>query len=465
MLYLGRVPRHKEVIKIRTFPMVMSRFVHVIAFAWILALVCMPTNPIHAQETAAADAIAHAKRIVDALEHEKFEDVAKEFNAQVTAALSVEQLRATWSAFHEQVGAFRSFFEQRASTPRPGITAVVLACHFEKTDINIVVAFDGDNKIGGLRFMPHPAPSDANAARPTSTKFSEESVTVGTGDWALPGTLSMPVGRIIAAVVLVHGSGPHDRDETIGPNKPFRDIAWGLADRGIAVLRYEKRTRQHPARSSNITNLTVREEVIDDAIAAVALLRAHDRIDPKRVFVLGHSLGGTLAPRIAASAAAAAADQPVAGLIIMAGATRPLLDIAREQLTYLASLKPKTAGTPNNPNAGDANLDKSVEALRAQAPESYWKDLDAYNPVQTAARLTIPMLILQGERDYQVTMQDLEGWRNGLRERAKVTIKSYPTLNHLFQPGEGKSTPAEYDRAGHIPDFVLDDIAAWLSKL
>jgi fermentation-respiration switch protein FrsA (DUF1100 family) len=98
------------------------------------------------------------------------------------------------------------------------------------------------------------------------------------------------------------------------------------------------------------------------------------------------------------------------------------------------------------------------------APETYWKDLDSYDPARTAAKLSIPMLILQGERDYQVTLADLQGWRTALEGRANVTIKSYPTLNHLFLPGEGKSTPAEYDRAGQIPAFVLDDIAGWIGK-
>jgi len=105
-----------------------------------------------------------------------------------------------------------------------------------------------------------------------------------------------------------------------------------------------------------------------------------------------------------------------------------------------------------------------VEQLRRAVPESYWKDLDAYSATATAAKLTMPMLILQGERDYQVTAQDVQAWRDALRGHAGVTIKTYPTLNHLYQPGEGKSTPAEYQKAGHIPAFVLDDIAAWIKQ-
>ena len=151
----------------------------------------------------------------------------------------------------------------------------------------------------------------------------------------MPGTLSMPVGRGAAAIVLVHGSGPNNRDETLGPNKPFRDLAWGLAQRGIAVLRYEKRTRQHGAKLAAANrNFTVREETTEDAVLAVKLLRSRKEFDPKRIFVLGHSLGGTLAPRIAVE------DGALAGIIILAGATRPLQDVAREQLVYLSSITP-----------------------------------------------------------------------------------------------------------------------------
>src|SRR5581483_10713718 len=229
--------------------------------------------------------------------------------------------------------------------------------------------------------------------------------------------------------------------------KPFRDLAWGLADRGIAVLRYEKRTRQYAGRMAGISNFTVKDETIDDALQAVALLRRHDRIDPARVFVLGHSLGGTLAPRIAAD------DPRIAGIVIMAGSTRKLLDAARDQLEYLAS-------SANQP----VDIEQTLRSLRGAAPPAYWADLDAYQPAQAAAALTIPILILQGDRDYQVTSIDLAGWRDALRGHANATIKTYPDLNHLFLPGTGKSLPSEYGVPGHIPDVVFEDIVAWIAS-
>jgi uncharacterized protein len=215
------------------------------------------------------------------------------------------------------------------------------------------------------------------------------------------------------------------------------------------VLRYEKRTRQHGGKmAAAIKSFTVSEETTADAALAAKLLRSRKEIDPKRIFILGHSLGGTLAPRIASE------DPSLAGIIILAGATRPLLDVAREQLVYLSSL------TSVGPNPEEA-----LQALRRQAPESYWKDLDSYRPAQVAATLRIPMLIMHGDRDYQVAHADLEGWRRALKGRNDVTIRSYPTLNHLFMASEGMATPAEYLRAGKVAEFVLDDIAEWIGRL
>jgi hypothetical protein len=388
--------------------------------------------------------IVHAREVFDLVRDGKFDEVATQFNSHVAAVLTPTQLRTSWATVTQQTGAFQSYVDQRVNSTASGITTAVLSGQFENAIADVVVAFDSDGKIAGLRVMPRAAPA-TSVALPASAQFNEEAVTVGAGEWVLPGIVSMPAGPIAAAVVLVHGSGPNDRDETVGANAPFRDLAWGLANRGIAVLRYDKRTRVHGAKMAGDTAMTVREETTEDALLAVEVLRHHERIDAKKIFVLGHSLGGLLGPRIAAE------DSSLAGLIVMAGSTRPLLESAREQLAYLSSLQP-----------GTIDADAALQALRRAAPESYWKDLDSYDPVSTAAHLSMPILILHGDRDYQVTMTDLRGWRDGLDGRQNVTIKSYPTLNHLFMPGEGKSTPAEYERAGHIPEFVLDDITSWI---
>ena len=274
--------------------------------------------------------------------------------------------------------------------------------------------------------------------------FHERETTIGEDEWKLPGTLMIPTGKgPFPAVVLVHGSGPADRDESILDNKPFRDLGEGLASRGVAVLRYEKRTKVYRAQMARLKHLiTVQEETVEDAVRAAALLRAQPEVDPARVFVLGHSLGGYVAPRIAKQ------DPRLAGLILMAASVRPLEELVGEQFAYLG--------------VTGAKLDKAKAQLLSVLPPSYMQDLKNYNPAEEAKQLTLAILILQGERDYQVTMKDFNLWEAALAERKNVTFHSYPSLNHLFIAGEGKSLPAEYLKAGHVQPEVIEEIANWI---
>jgi dienelactone hydrolase len=290
----------------------------------------------------------------------------------------------------------------------------------------------------------------------------------------LSGTLTLPKTGSAPwpAVVLVHGSGPEDRDETVGGCKPFRDLAWGLAAKGIAVLRYEKRTRQYPIDDfwkNGSSHFTVKEETICDAVGAVAQLRASKNIDPQRIFVLGHSMGGTLAPRIGA------ADPQIAGLIVMAGSIRPFDEIIVEQVRYLISAngEPSAEGKAELAKVeADADklrklsaADRNSHTVLFGAPPAYWLDWREYDPLVAAKNLHRPMLFLQGGRDYQVTAKDFEIWKTGLASTPEATFKLYPSLNHLFVTGTGKSYPIEYSLEGHVADEVVADIAAWIAKV
>jgi dienelactone hydrolase len=292
-------------------------------------------------------------------------------------------------------------------------------------------------------------------------------MTLGSSEWALPATLTSPAGTgPWPGVVLVHGSGPNDRDETVGANKPFKDLATGLASRGIAVLRYDKRTMVHGAKVAALKDFTVRQEVIEDVLEAVKVLRTQPVIDPKRVFVLGHSLGGMLIPRIGT------ADPTIAGLIVLAGAARPLEEAIVAQTRYLTMVD-GTISTEEQRAIDQATaIANSVRALKPQeansgrmisgAPASYWLDLRGYDPPSEATRVKAPMLILHGERDYQVTAEEFARWKAALGSRRDVTVRSYAALNHLFIAGTGASLPAEYQVPGHVAEEVIRDLATWI---
>lgn len=305
----------------------------------------------------------------------------------------------------------------------------------------------------------------------TPASFREQRVTVGAEtEWALPATLTLPAGKgPFPAVVLVHGSGPNDRDETVGSNKPFQDLAGGLASQGIAVLRYDKRTFAHRGNAAALPNLTVKEETVDDALTAVALLRHTPEIDPKRIFVLGHSLGGMLVPRIGQ-----ADRSDIAGFIVFAGATRPLEDEWVRQYEYIYGLDgqitPKEQAEIDEYKRQATRIkqltaaDASRKELLLLIPPSYWLDLKGYVPPTAALRLKQPLLILQGERDYNVTMDAFRDWQTALANRTNTSFKSYPKLDHLFLEGTGPASPTDYLKPRNIPKYVVDDIAAWIKK-
>ncbi|MGA2135199.1 MAG: alpha/beta fold hydrolase [Bryobacteraceae bacterium] len=333
---------------------------------------------------------------------------------------------------------------------------VTIPLHWAPASLNFIVSWNAAGQIQGTWFVPpksEAAPYQTAAySRPDS--FSSRDVTVGADEWKLPGTLTVPNGKgPWPAVVLVHGSGPNDRDETVEGVRVFRDLAEGLSSRGIAVLRYDKRTKVHPHECAADPNFTMTSETVDDAVRAAALLRTEEGIDPRRIYVLGHSQGGYMMPRIMQG------DTHLAGVIVMAGSVRPLEELIVEQFEYLYRLKGPLTDSQRE------KLDiirKDPWKVLPGVTEKYRADLKDYHPVLIAAQSAEPMLILQGERDYQVSMKDFALWKAGLGPKENVTFRSYTKLNHLFVAGEGKSTPEEYAKPAHVAPEVIDDITGWI---
>lgn len=297
-----------------------------------------------------------------------------------------------------------------------------------------------------------------------------EEVSFGSPEFTIHGTLSVPDKdkKKYPVVILVGGSGPVDRDETIGANKIFRDISQNLVKAGIAVLRYDKRTLTHVDKLSEepdyYKKLTIYHEVVDDAIYAVDLLSADDRIDSSKIFVLGHSLGGNLAPEIASIAG----DGKIAGIIMMAANVTPIWDLLVDQCKYICELDGEIddlekrqielyIDARNYINSPSFNSQSDYRrALQVYPP--YWLSLKNYDAIDTAKKLStkIKIMIAQGGRDYQVPVSDYEQWKKALEDRAEFFL--YDGLNHLFIEGEGPSTPAEYMVEGSVSKDFLDDL-------
>ena len=408
------------------------------------------------------------KQLVDS----EFEKASQGFDSTLSKAMPVLKLKETWHAVIKAVGPFEEVHRVRIDRS-PEFETVFVTCMFARGNIDVRVVFDSKDRIAGLSFRP--AKASSNYKPPSYAKpslFYEVEVKIGSNPWQLPGTLSIPHGDgPFSAVILVHGSGPNDRDASVGQRKPFKDVAWGLSSRRIVVLRYDKRTFAHPEQTvRQHATMTVKDEVIDDVFFAVDLLKGQASVDPRRVFVLGHSWGGYLIPRIGQRDR----NRSIAGYIVMAGNTRPLEDLLVDQLSYLYNLD----GTVTAQDA--QSLEELKErAQRVKSPEltldalsselplnvaaAYWLDLRHYHPGGVAARLNKPMLILQGERDYKVTVKDFEGWRDAMSSRKDVRMILYPQLNHSMVAGTGKSTPAEDKKPGNVDARVINDIVNWIT--
>ena len=305
----------------------------------------------------------------------------------------------------------------------------------------------------------------------------EERIVIGENTkYPLNGLLTLPadVATPVPAVVFVHGSGASNMDEKVGKLTPFKDLAQGLARHGIASVRYDKRSFAHGFKMLRDKSLevTVKTETIDDAILATELLKKDPRIDPERVFIIGHSMGGMLAPRIDAEGG------NYAGLIIMAGSPRKLEEIIRDQNE--AALR-STKGIVN------WIVKKQVEKFAAmfggmyqlsdeEAKKRkmgggttlyYFKEMGEHPASGYLLTTGKPILILQGKKDFQATAEkDFAAYKQLLDRKENVTFRLYENLSHAFVPsvyGDIMKAKQEYNVEQHISEEVIADIANWIN--
>jgi hypothetical protein len=388
---------------------------------------------------------AISRSAVELMSQRRFDEVAESFAED--ASISARELRIEWYDLMLKAGRYEGITKIKV-TPIGSVVMSTVSCDFTRYPVNVVLNLDPYGKITWLQLYSYPPPDYADLG-----SFTEMECSVG----ALPATLTIPKGRgPFPGVVLVHGSGQNDRDETLGPNKVFRDIAWGLASQGIAVLRYDKYSYVYDSMPENISD---RDLLVENALAAVDLLKRE--VNVGKVFVIGHSEGGWLAPLIAEESNGA-----VNGLVILAGPTKSMPAVLLGQFSYLSSHndgnidESETAQIEYCKSEVERFEDPSVgdDELIMGMKKSYWK----YDPAKTAKALAQPMLILQGGMDYQVTLEDFEGWIAGLAGKDNVTFRMYPELFHLFM--KGSLDNADYEKAGHVEKDVIDDIVGWINN-
>ncbi|WNS45534.1 alpha/beta fold hydrolase [Paenibacillus sp. MMS20-IR301] len=399
------------------------------------------------------------------------------FSPEVRKNLSVVKLQQGWESM---TSAYGKYVDQHSltSSREQGQHLLAVTAAFEQGEMNTTITVDGSGKIQGLRF----APGAASAAAPDLALpegVTEEEVTVGAGTaHPLKGILTLPAksAKPLPSVILVHGSGSSDLNEAAYAYKPFRDIAYGLAGQGIAVLRYNKRVYSYPQQFTGAAaaGVTVKEETIEDAIAAAALLKQDPRLNAAQVYLAGHSLGGMLGPRIDAEGGG------FAGLILLAGSPRSLWEIIYDQNMMLLGKLADTA-----PGKAEAAAVVNAELAKAQALSSltdeqakaaasvfgasayYLKEMDQHSAANLGRKLAKPVLVLQGSDDFQIFAdKDYPLWKDVLKGNSSAEFKLYPGLNHFFvnYDGEASGTAEEYKVPGLVDAQVIKDMGQWIMK-
>ena len=414
-----------------------------------------------------------ALELVEATLRGEADTVYQAFSPEMMAQLPAARWAAVVSAMRDQSGP-RSVVEDIAVV-FGRVDVATVHCRGSAGSFDIELAFKHDSTtLEGLHFVPSKPASTPDAAVPAYANpalYRESAVEIGEPSRALPATFTQPLtAAVVPAVVLVHGSGPADRDETVLANRPFRDLALGLASRGIAVLRYEKRTfGRNAATLRDASTITIDEETIDDAVGAVQWLLHTTGVDPERVIVIGHSQGGMVAARIAQR------EPQIRGLVLLAAPARPIDALLLEQNRYLASLE-----HGDQAKVQAALHEVEVKIARVQSPElaslpasvlplgapaSWWLSMRGVTPLADTKAVHKPLLLLQGDRDFQVTTTDFALWKAAIGGESWATLRLLPGLNHLFEVGEGPSTPAEYARPGQVSPDVIAIVSDWILAL
>ena len=365
---------------------------------------------------------------------------------------SWKQLTSNFGPYHHhEMGYFKGQGEYEAA---------YIKAEFEYRDLGFRLAFDEDNRITSFTIGDY--------MNPPVLAENEEKFNVTSGKYNLDGILTLPnteEGTLPPAVILIGGSGPTDMDSTVGPNKPFAQLAQGLSQQGKAVLRYDKRTLVYGASiATEDQQFTVYDEYVEDAKNAFSQLAQSGKVDPERIYIAGHSMGGMMIPMIAQEIPEAA------GFAMLSANAQRLEDLIVYQNQYLIDVNQNYSKTQSK------SMMKEVRSVAQKVKEAkedgtgvffngseyYWYDLNQYDQVEQAKDIDRPLLVTQGEKDYQVPMENFTMWQQALEGKSNVTMKTYPEMNHLLMTSDGTMAPAEYQTEGEIVAQLVDDLADFI---
>ncbi|MEG0238598.1 alpha/beta fold hydrolase [Anaerorhabdus sp.] len=408
-------------------------------------------------EVTSENILAVSTTIATALKDQDYKTVQSYLSKETKKDVSDEKLKSAWDKLVTDAGAYVSMeaFEFRPDDRDLGIVNYT----FENKVIRLSLKYDENMEVKQINLNENHPQIEAI----TTEDFTETNVKVGYGNM-LDGMLTLPNGvENPPVVILLQGSGSSNLNEEIFENKPFEDIAHGLAQQGIASIRYDKRYYAYPA-WDGVRSQTVDWEYFIDFSNVVHQLEDMP-VNHNQIYLMGHSQGGMLAPRLAY-------DHPeIKGIISLAGTPRGLEEVIKDQqINALLAQGLKLEDIAGQIKSIDDNIAK-IQGLTEETaddyvvwnmPLKYWYQLNQSRAKLFFEDLKCDVLILQGEEDFQVFFDnDYEEWKKLSEGKDNVMMKSYPGLSHLFMPSiEG--TTADYQIPAQVDQQVIDDMVKWI---
>ena len=464
---------------------------HLLALSFLVIILIIPNRLLASN----GDNVKTAREVVEFLGKGEYKEAISRFDSTMKKAAPEPRLHAIWTSLLGQTGKLQKELGD-TSFDFNGYNIVIVTCQFARSKLDVKVVFDKDSRIAGLFFAPHVESagkagaiesnqSDSLKGAPYISKdvtFRNSSANV-----TLAGTLTIPksTGRF-PAVLLISGSGPNARNETVAGHRIFLAIADYLTRHGIAVLRYDKRG---VGKSTGNYAAATTMSFASDALAGVEFLKTVKQVESKEIGLIGHSEGAEIAPIVADR------SHDVAFLVMLGGPGVPGYKIILSQLALIDRASGVKKGSVDSALALESRLldivrtekDSSRAAARlreilvkedkqsaatadaavSELLSSWYREFLSYDPRPALEKVTCPVLGLWGSKDLQVPpAENMPAVRRALQKGGNKHFKlvEMKGLNHLFQTAKTGS-PLEYGMINEaISPKALSTMTNWILK-
>lgn len=419
--------------------------------------------------------IKKPKDIIEYFQSGEVEAVYSQFDTSMAKVLSPPRLAPIWKQLSSNYGKFLGYGKQdSASVDDNLITNTDL--NFEKAIINFMLSFNKKtHKISGMYIteqekiqikdtIPIDLPSYIDTNSFKDTKIIIKDIYDLDGKLSLPNNYSKDI-----VFILVHGSGPQDMDGSFGKHKFLENLAWGLASKGFGVVRYNKLTLQHgSALVREKPKMTQDDEYNNSILGAIDFIKKNSQLKDKKIFLIGHSQG-------ASAITSFSNNKDISGLILLSGSPQKLYDIYTNQLEYIFNLEDgvnKSESKIINEHKSKVdyfNKNKTrfipKDSLPLELNYEYLVHLDKFSAIDNLKSSDIPVLIVNGGHDYQVTLRDFELWKKGLENKNNIKFELIENVNHIYGITDKMSVPTDYRIYRPISPELFEDLIKWINNL